>query len=190
MPAPSAASPRVCLIEDDAVAGLEPLALTRPAEDLLCGLTSLGYKQGRAMGAPPVGLLVRPYLADVVRQRQPRMAVNDVPWLRAGPLVLVNARWLPPDKLNRAVTRPCVGMVGEEVAYAVLGPDQVGAVPWDDGAGLLETCKRRLPSRPVGGAWCAISGNWSISMQSRSKSTLAPPSRLAAASRPGADRPC
>src|SRR5438045_936530 len=36
---------RVCLFEDQAVAGLEPIALTRPAFALLCGCTSLADKQ-------------------------------------------------------------------------------------------------------------------------------------------------
>ena len=36
---------RICLFEDPGVANLEPLALTRPAFELLCGLTTLGRKQ-------------------------------------------------------------------------------------------------------------------------------------------------
>ena len=69
----SVAAPRVCLFEDDAVAGLEPLALTRPAFDLLCGLTSLGDKQCRAFGAPSrsaaPGCVLE--LADIVRRNHP-----------------------------------------------------------------------------------------------------------------------
>src|SRR4051812_15287702 len=39
---------RLCLVEDNAVAGLEPLTLTRPASDLLLGANSLGSKIARA----------------------------------------------------------------------------------------------------------------------------------------------
>ncbi len=65
---------RVCLFEDAAVAGLEPVALTRPAFDLLCGLTSLGDKQRRAFTARSVGALVRPHLADVTQFCHPDVA--------------------------------------------------------------------------------------------------------------------
>ncbi len=129
---PSASNaPRVCLFEDNAVAGLEPLTLTRPAFDLLCGLTSLGEKQRQAFGAGSVGALVRPHLAEVVRRTHPEMAVNDEDWLRAGPLVLVNARWLPHGAIAEPHD-PCVGLIGDEVAYAVLTPEQLCDCRWDD----------------------------------------------------------
>src|SRR4051794_32646648 len=52
------AAMRVCLFEDRAVAGLEPLTLTRPACDLLCGQTTLAAKQVRSFHADFAGLLV------------------------------------------------------------------------------------------------------------------------------------
>ena len=51
---------RVCLFEEPAVEQLEPLTLTRPAFDLLCGQTSLAAKQCRHFAPCAVGLLVRP----------------------------------------------------------------------------------------------------------------------------------
>ena len=42
---------RVCLYEDRHALDLEPLTLTRPAFDLLCGCVSLGEKQFRAFPA-------------------------------------------------------------------------------------------------------------------------------------------
>ena len=41
---------RLCLVEDNAVAGLEPLTLTRPVFDLTAGGDSLGEKIARAFG--------------------------------------------------------------------------------------------------------------------------------------------
>ena len=35
---------RLCLVEDIAASGLEPLTLTRPVHELLLGATSLGSK--------------------------------------------------------------------------------------------------------------------------------------------------
>ena len=44
---------RLCLVEDNAVAGLEPLTLTRPVFDLLLGCDTLGAKIARAFGVGP-----------------------------------------------------------------------------------------------------------------------------------------
>src|SRR5207302_10327077 len=81
------------------------------------------------------------------------VAVNDHAWQRAGPVVLVNGRWLPPAPpgLPADLDAPCVGLVDDEVAYAVLGPDQAAEV----GPGNIDEClarwRRCLPGRPAGG---------------------------------------
>ncbi len=142
---------RVCLFEDRRVADLEPLTLTRPAFDLLCGQTSLAAKQCRSFAPCTAGVLVRPYLADLLRQREPATPVNDLDWLRAEPTVLVNGRWLPPAGTVATLPGPCVATVGDEVAYAILGPDRLtycSANTLDD---CLETWKQTLPHHPAGG---------------------------------------
>src|SRR5262245_31115210 len=114
---------RACIFEDALVSDLRPLTLTRPAFDLLCGCSTLAEKQLRLLGPSEVGALVRPSLADVVREDRPEWAVNDEAWLGAGGMVLVNARWLPPaagDGPADDFASPGVGVVGGEVAYAVL----------------------------------------------------------------------
>jgi UDP-N-acetylglucosamine diphosphorylase/glucosamine-1-phosphate N-acetyltransferase len=156
---PAGAPRRVCLFEDAAVAGLEPLTLTRPAFDLLCGLTALGEKQRRAVGAASVGALVRPHLADLTRLRHADFAVNDPAWLRAGPVVLVNARWLPPGPIA-AGAGPCLGLVRDEIAYAVLGADQAGAGNWDEPEDDLAAWKALLPRRAAGG--CLVRHLWEL----------------------------
>src|SRR5262245_27009489 len=86
---------RVCLYEDQAE-NLEPLSLTRPVFNLLCGLTSLGRKRLRYWARREYGLLVRPHLEDLARLEYSAVPVNDLNWLGAEPTVLVNGRWLPP----------------------------------------------------------------------------------------------
>ena len=44
---------RLCLVEDIAASGLEPLTLTRPVQELLLGATTLGSKIARAFGVGP-----------------------------------------------------------------------------------------------------------------------------------------
>src|SRR4051812_29044746 len=90
---------RLCLVEDTGVAGLEPLTLTRPAYDLLLGASSLGTKIARAVGIGPGparrGVVIRPWLAAIQRQRDPHTTVNDVDWLARGPVLVANTRWVP-----------------------------------------------------------------------------------------------
>src|SRR5205085_7478290 len=68
---------RICLFEDRRVDELYPLTPTRPAFDLVCGLTAIEEKHRRYFGAGGVGYAVRPAVADVVRHRHPDAAVND-----------------------------------------------------------------------------------------------------------------
>ena len=72
-------------VEDNGVGNLEPLALTRPAFELICGQSSLGRKQCRYFAPCEVGVLVRPHLADLYRLEHPSARVNDLNWLRAEP---------------------------------------------------------------------------------------------------------
>ena len=144
---------RLCLFEDAGSAGLDPLSLARPVFDLRCGAATLADKHLRHFRARTAAAVVRPHLAGLVAEARPDWPVNDLGWLRAGPVVLVNGRWLPPakpagDPLARG---PGVYVAGDELAYAV--PDAAalgGAGPFD-----LETvvadCLERLPRHPAGG---------------------------------------
>lgn len=142
---------RVCLFEDRGVANLEPLTLTRPAFHLICGQTTLGTKQCRFFAASEVGVLIRPYLAELHGQLEPATPVNDCSWLRAGPTILVNGRWLPPPGVDVCGESPCVGLVGEEVAYARVGPELLADCTPFTLADCLESWKQTLPCRQAGG---------------------------------------
>jgi UDP-N-acetylglucosamine diphosphorylase / glucose-1-phosphate thymidylyltransferase / UDP-N-acetylgalactosamine diphosphorylase / glucosamine-1-phosphate N-acetyltransferase / galactosamine-1-phosphate N-acetyltransferase len=144
---------RVCLFEDRGALDLEPVALTRPAFDLLCGMTSLAAKQSRFFPPGPRGVLVRPCLADLYRITSPALPVNDPAWLRAAPTVLVNGRWLPPAVAAAPpdLTAPCVAVAGGEVAYAVVGPGQLADCSADTLDDCLASWKASLPHRPAGG---------------------------------------
>jgi hypothetical protein len=113
---------RVCLFEDHCALDLEPLSLTRPVFALLCGLTSLAAKQSRFFPPGPRGFLVRPYLADLCRLHFPAVPINDLAWLRAGPTILINGRWLPPSGPHplTELSCPSVALVHDEVAYAIV----------------------------------------------------------------------
>lgn len=142
---------RVCLFEDKAVSQLEPLCLTRPAFELLCGQTSLAAKQSRHFAPCDVGVLVRPYLTDICRLQSPGLRVNDFTWLRAEPTILVNGRWLPPPVPAADMSGPCVAMIGDEVAYAVVGPDRLTYCSSNTIDDCLETWQHTLPHCQAGG---------------------------------------
>src|SRR5262249_193969 len=142
---------RVCLFEDDGVSSLDPLTATRPAFDLLCGATSLAARQCRHFAPCAVGALVRPHLAALFRLPYPQPPGNDPAGLGAGPPVLVNGRWLPPARVAISPPGPCVALVGDTVAYAVVGPDLLTYCSGETLVDCLSCWKDALPHRPAGG---------------------------------------
>ena len=87
---------KLCVFEDHGVDFLEPLSLTRPAFDLRCGAGTLLERQRRLFGDPEAGAWIRPNLVQFAGLSHPEMPINDTDWLRRGPTILVNARWLAP----------------------------------------------------------------------------------------------
>lgn len=144
---------RVCLFEDRGAVDFEPLSLTRPVFELLCGLTALAAKQSRCFPPGPRGVLLRPHLADVFRLHANELPVNDLAWLRAGPTVLVNGRWLPPSiPLPLAdLAGPCVALVEDEIAFAVVEPQHLADCSLNTLDDCLATWKATLPQRPASG---------------------------------------
>jgi UDP-N-acetylglucosamine diphosphorylase/glucosamine-1-phosphate N-acetyltransferase len=142
---------RICVFEDRGVQTLEPLSLTRPAFDLLCGACTLLERQARAFEATEVGALVRPALTSLCREAHPGLPVNDAAWLQAGPTVLVNARWLPPAEPAADRQTPRVALVGEEVAYVILPPPGLPECTAETIEDWQETWKDTLPRAEAGG---------------------------------------
>src|SRR5262249_40065226 len=112
---------RICLFEDQGSGALEPLSLMRPVFELLCGQTALAAKQCRYFAPCDMGVLVRSSLTDLYRLYHPRTPVNDLSWLCSEPTILVNGRWLPPPGAAIDVAGPAVALVGDQVAYAIVG---------------------------------------------------------------------
>lgn len=144
---------RVCLFEDRHVETLEPLTLTRPAYDLLCGTSSLLAKQLRWLSDDAtLGALVRPVLEETQKHKRPSFAINDMTWLRAETTLLVNARWLPGEPQTIDLTHPCAALVGDEIAYAVVGPELLTYCSPNTLDDCLDVWKNTLPRRPTGGS--------------------------------------
>lgn len=156
---------RICIYEDRHIHGLEPLVLTRPAADLICGLDTLAVKQTRYFFAGSVGHMCRPHVAELIRNRDPLCPVNDLSWLRSAPTVLVNARWVPPPRPisgapNPFVEGPHIGTANGEVAYVVLDQYRLISVTSATLDAVLDTWTYSLPKREVGGT--VVSRPWEL----------------------------
>lgn len=144
---------RLCIYEDSRAPWLEPVSLTRPAFSLWCGAERLFERYLRQFSPYEVGYWVRPNLADLWRLEQPDSPVNDLAWLRQAQTVWLNGRWLPPRCLDLDITAPHIGMIGEQIAYAVT---PIGWTPAEhDLESGLNEWKERLPIRLVGGSMAA-----------------------------------
>jgi UDP-N-acetylglucosamine diphosphorylase/glucosamine-1-phosphate N-acetyltransferase len=141
---------RVCLFEDPGAADLEPLSLTRAVFELLCGCTSLAEKHFRHFAATDRATVVRPALAPVVAERT-GMAVNDLDWLRRGPVMMVNGRWLPPAPPVEIPDRPCVGVIDGEIAFAFVHGEQLSQCADTPLEECLECWLTVLPHVPAQG---------------------------------------
>jgi UDP-N-acetylglucosamine diphosphorylase/glucosamine-1-phosphate N-acetyltransferase len=111
---------RFCVFEDLGVLNLEPLSLTRPAFDLWLGAGPQLDRLRRVFPTHEVGAVVRPALAELCRLAHPDLAVNDADWLRRGPVLFVNARWLPATVPAAYPEAGDVGLSGEQVAFAAV----------------------------------------------------------------------
>jgi UDP-N-acetylglucosamine diphosphorylase/glucosamine-1-phosphate N-acetyltransferase len=149
---------RLCLTEDFTVAGLEPLTLTRPAYDLLLGATTLGEKLARAFRIEPnpacQGAIIRPHLAAIEREHDPHTAVNDRDWLARGPVVVANARWVPPPAFDPGpIDHPRVGLCQGLPACAWVGPGQAVGLTTTGVADWFDEMAAHLDCVEIGGQW-------------------------------------
>jgi UDP-N-acetylglucosamine diphosphorylase/glucosamine-1-phosphate N-acetyltransferase len=123
--------------------------LTRPAFALWCGAERLFERHRRQWCPSEVGFWLRPALAELWKLEQPAAPINDADWLRERPTVWVNGRWLPAPEVRIDAESAHVGIVNEQIAYAVIpdggSPDTAALDDW------LNEWRQRVPNRPTGG---------------------------------------
>src|SRR5262249_51172017 len=76
------------------------------------------------------------------------------------PAIMVNGRWLPPSGTAIELACPSVALVGDQVAFAVVGKDQLADCSSHTIDDCLERWKERLPHHAAGG--CLISYLWEL----------------------------
>ena len=146
---------RMCLYEDRGATGLAPLTVARPVFDLLCGLGTLKDGLVRHFAPDSLGTLVRKSRVPGLQRREPNTPVNDPRWLRAGPTLLVNGRWIPGQAALRPLNRkPHLGMCGSEIAYAMVDTGHLASVSPTSLDDCLGDWQELLPKLEAGG-WIA-----------------------------------
>ncbi len=152
---------RICLFEDRRVADLAPAAVARPVFDLTFGLGTVDLGHRRYFAPDAVGYLTRPAVADVARDRRPQSPVNDPMWVRSGPTVLVNVRWVPPARAAddpAPTTRelfaggPFLAVCDGDVAFAALDADLLAGLSAGTLDDALDDWLTSLPRQEVGGS--------------------------------------
>lgn len=135
----------ICLFEDEHVARLHPLTLTRPVYDLRCGMSLLREKIARRFPGSRLHLFCRDYLAEVVRETMPGAPVNEIP---AENCLFINGRFILGEKLPTLASREVVWKKDGEIAaawinghrLATLAQIKDGVIPtaWFDGLPVEE----------------------------------------------------
>ena len=156
---------RLCLVEDFAVAGLEPLALTRPVHELWLGCCTLGEKIAQAFGIGPGpqrrGAVIRSHLVSVQRQRDPHMVVNDRDWLARGPVVVANGRWVPPSGFEPPdLHGPWLGLCDGQPACALVGPEDALSLDPHGIGSWFDKIAAKSAGVELGGEW--INRPWDL----------------------------
>ncbi len=91
---------RVLIFEDPHSEKLAPVATLRPVFELICGRDGLRRRLQRWFPTAEFGAWIRPWLVDAYSEEQPSIRVNDPEWIKKGPVLLINGRWLPEKRLT------------------------------------------------------------------------------------------
>lgn len=116
---------RWLLFEDAVSEQLYPLALARPVFELICGREGLRRRVQRWFPNTGWGVRVRSWLEDVYREESPSAFVNDFAWLKQGPTLLINGRWMPEGRPGQhQITTENAGWIDGQLAWIALQPEE------------------------------------------------------------------
>ena len=130
---------------------LEPLTLTRPAFDLLCGADAAATTSAAISRPTRSACSVRPRTRRLCRCHcTPTWPSTTPPGSARHATILVNARWLPPADRLIDLRRRASAWSATQVAYVVL-PARRDRVARRRSMIGCNGCSRRLPRRAGGG---------------------------------------
>lgn len=89
---------QLCIFEDTSYANLEPLILSRPVFDLVCGMNTLKEKILRAYPKINYSLLCRNYIAPVLKLQNPNIDINNI---KDKECLFINGSIIAPANINK-----------------------------------------------------------------------------------------
>ncbi|WP_010585158.1 putative sugar nucleotidyl transferase [Schlesneria paludicola] len=136
---------RIALFEDRiASENFAPIALLRPAFELLCGQFSARERCMRFLPVTDWGAFLRSELVDVYQEENPDSHVNDLDWLRLAPTLFINGRWLADPAALGECDPDTAGIIDGHVAYLTLEPSDVSRLTGDSvDVVLMEIARER-----------------------------------------------
>jgi len=90
----------ICIVEGEFYTRLLPLVYLRPEYDLRCGILTLREKILKRFPNLPVTLHCRGYLAELVKQQNPGLLINEI---KGKSTLFINGRVLMDDKLSKTL---------------------------------------------------------------------------------------
>lgn len=155
---------RIALFEDHAAFDFAPIALLRPVYELMCGQLTARERGLEFLPVTDWGAFMRPELADVYREEHPGCHVNSLDWLRAGPTLLLNGRWLADPKVLACIESDAVGVIDGDVVYLTLDPLEVPLLSgenWSDALAQIARTRRRstVPGKLAHYPWDLVHHN-------------------------------
>jgi UDP-N-acetylglucosamine diphosphorylase/glucosamine-1-phosphate N-acetyltransferase len=156
---------RVALFEDQAATeNFSPIALLRPVFELLCGHFSARERAMRFLPVTEWGAFLRPELVEVYQEEHREAAVNNLDWLRVGPTLFLNGRWLADPKILPKCDPDTAGIIDDCVAYLTLDPNDIARLTEADvDAALMQIARSRrrvaAPGKLVRYPWDLIHHN-------------------------------
>lgn len=126
------------VFEDQSVSQLFPIALARPAFELICGRESLRRRLQRWFPAAEWGACVRPWLTAAYAEEQPTAFVNDFVALQSSQVLMVNGRWMPERRLQMdEVSMDNAGFIDGHLAWIALEQEEAQLLAEGDYADTL-----------------------------------------------------
>ncbi|MGE5193131.1 MAG: putative sugar nucleotidyl transferase, partial [Deltaproteobacteria bacterium] len=128
--------------------------------ELRCGHFTVRERVIRSLAVTEWGVFLRDALRDVYREQHPEARINDAAWLRQGPTLFINGRWLTDAAALEAVESGTAGVVDGVVVHATVEPAEATVFDsrdWESAIYQIARTRRR-----VAAAGTLVSHPWEL----------------------------
>jgi UDP-N-acetylglucosamine diphosphorylase / glucose-1-phosphate thymidylyltransferase / UDP-N-acetylgalactosamine diphosphorylase / glucosamine-1-phosphate N-acetyltransferase / galactosamine-1-phosphate N-acetyltransferase len=140
----------ICIFEDEYFSRLYPLSLTRPVYELRCGISLLREKLCRNYAEHPLYLFCRDYLAPVLKEALPEVAINEKP---GSPCLFLNGRFVFDTQIPEIHLTDKAWINHGQVAAAWINSTRLAAVQEHKTDIIPSEFFAGLPQQEIGGSF-------------------------------------